>query len=120
MAPMAWRSFCTTTHSALQRLGGGGGGLGAAGIRNGLAIQFDTYPERRVRRHRQRSHQLHRHRPAPGPARLSSQVDLGNIEDGKWHKVQVSWDVAQQTLSYSFDGQQAGTLTGNLASSYFG
>jgi len=30
----------------------------------------------------------------------------------------VSWDVAQQTLSYSFDGNQAGTLTGDLASTY--
>ena len=56
-------------------------------------------------------------RPRPGSR---SQVDLGNIEDGNWHKVQVSWDVAQQTLSYSFDGQRAGTLTGNLASSYLG
>ena len=26
---------------------------------------------------------------------------------------------AQQTLSYSFDGKQAGTLTGDLASTYF-
>ena len=28
-------------------LGNGGGGLGAGGIRNGLAIQFDTYQNAR-------------------------------------------------------------------------
>ena len=32
----------------------------------------------------------------------------------------MSWDAALKTLSYSFDGQQAGTLTGNLANSYLG
>ena len=58
-----------------------------------------------------------RHWLRSGPALRS--VDLGNIEDGKWHGVHVSWDAALQTLSYSFDGKQAGTLTGDLASRYF-
>ena len=101
-------------------LGGGGGGLGAAAIRNGLAIQFDTFQNGALG-DIANDHTNFIDTDLPlAQARLSSQVDLGNIEDGNWHKVQVSWDVAQQTLSYSFDGQQAGTLTGNLASSYFG
>ncbi len=31
----------------------------------------------------------------------------------------MSWDAAHQTLSYSFDGKQVGTLTGDLAHPYF-
>jgi hypothetical protein len=30
----------------------------------------------------------------------------------------VSWDAALETLSYSFDGKQAATLTGDLANTY--
>ncbi len=99
--------------------GGGGGLYGASGIRNGVAIGFDTYqnaPFGDIAN----DHTNFIKTDAPiDQARLSDQVDLGNIEDGNWHKVQVSWDVVQQTLSYSFDGKQAGTLTGDLASQYF-
>ena len=53
-------------------------------------------------------------------ARLTDQVDLGNIEDGRWHKVGVTWDAGQHTLSYSFDGGHTTTFTNDIVNSYFG
>ena len=48
---------------------------------------------------------------------ITPAVDLGNIEDGKWHNVKVTWDVASHTLSYTFDGRSAGTLAVHLDNS---
>ncbi len=116
---MAWHSCFTTTRSAAMRPAAAAVSLGASGIRNGVGIAFDTFqnaPFGDIAN----DHTNFIKTDAPlDQARLSDQVDLGNIEDGNWHKVHVSWDVAQQTLSYSFDGKQAGTLTGDLASQYF-
>jgi hypothetical protein len=99
--------------------GGDRGSLGASGIRNGLAIEFDTYQNAPFGDITNDHTNFIKTDVPLDQARLSDQVDLGNIEDGKWHKVHVSWDVARQTLSYSFDGKQAGTLTGDLANQYF-
>src|SRR5262245_36362199 len=98
--------------------GGGGGLLGASGIRYGVGIAFDTYQNAAWGDIANDHTNFFRTDALPDQARLSAQVNLGNIEDGTWHKVQVSWDVALQTLSYSFDGKQAGTLTGDLANTY--
>ena len=98
--------------------GNGGGFLGASGIRNGLAIEFDAYQNAAFGDIAD-DHTNFVDTDAPlGSINLSNPVGLGNIEDGKWHSVHVSWDAALQTLSYSFDGKQAGTLTGNLANTY--
>jgi len=99
--------------------GGGGGMLGASGIHNGVGIAFDTYQNAPLGDIANDHTNFFRTDAPLDQARLSNQVDLGNVEDGQWHKVKVSWDVALQTLSYSFDGKQAGTLQGDLASQYF-
>ncbi len=102
-------------------VGIGGGDLGAFGIANGLALEFDTYQN-------------------PGPAygdlvtdhvawvdtdtaqiaTGTGPLDVGNIENGAWHSVSVSWDAQTEALSYSFDGQQGDTLSGDLAARFFG
>src|SRR5262245_25610080 len=99
--------------------GGGGGLLGASGIRYGVGIAFDTHQNTELGDIANDHTNFFKTDVPIDQGRLSDQVDLGNIEDGNWHRVQVSWDVALQTLSYSFDGKQAGTLTGDLASQYF-
>jgi Ca2+-binding RTX toxin-like protein len=96
-------------------IGGTGGGLGISGIQNGLAIEFDTY--------------------ANGAPDIASDhtnfqdtdgsfgttpVALPNVEDGQFHSVSVSWNAVAQTLSYTFDGQQAGTLNADVVSAYLG
>ena len=50
---------------------------------------------------------------------LSPKLDLGNIEDGRYHKVVVSWNAVSQRLSYSFDGQPTGLLDADLVTDYF-
>src|SRR6185437_4922103 len=45
---------------------------------------------------------------------------LSNLENSKWHTVTVSWDAGSETLTYFIDGKKAGTLTGDLATQYFG
>ena len=99
--------------------GCGRGLFGAFGIRNGVGIAFDTFQNTDLGDIANNHTNFFKTDAPLDQARLSAQVDLGNIEDSKWHRVQVSWDVSLQTLSYSLDGKQAGTLTGDLASQYF-
>jgi Ca2+-binding RTX toxin-like protein len=96
-------------------LGAVGGGFGAIGIANGLGIKFDTYQNADM------GEMANDHtnflNTATGAA-LSPAVDLGNIEDGAWHRVVVTWDGT--TLAYSIDGVAIATLTGDLAAEYLG
>ena len=45
---------------------------------------------------------------------------MPNLENAKWHSVGVTWNVSSHTLSYTIDGKKAGSLSGDLASLYFG
>ncbi|WP_409563189.1 lectin-like domain-containing protein [Hyphomicrobium sp. MC8b] len=100
-------------------LGGLGGQLGAMGLQNGLAIEFDTW----------------RNLPFNDPAynhtdiidtdalfggRLTNPTNLGAIVDGGWHQVGITWDAESHTLRYWVDGRLGGTLTGDIATQYLG
>ena len=52
--------------------------------------------------------------------RLRPSVSLGNLENGHWHQAHVVWDADTQTLTYWVDGKLGGTLSGDLATKYFG
>ncbi len=94
-----------------QALGGLGGAMGALNIQNGLAIQFDTYQNESDANDIANDHTSF---ISTGTEEvLSPVVDLGNIEDGNWHTVSLVWD--GNTLSYTFDGEAAGTFTGDLS-----
>jgi Ca2+-binding RTX toxin-like protein len=97
-------------------LGGGGGAMGALNLHNGLAIQFDTFQNAGDPNDIANDHTSFM--DTDSEAVLSPITDLGNIEDGNWHTVGVSWDGT--TLSYTFDGNLAGTLTGDIAADYLG
>ena len=103
-------------------IGAVGSGMGYAGIQDGLAIEFDTWanPIGAI---------------ISGGADLSNDhtgfvdtdgsfgtapFDLGNVEDGQWHSVQVNWNALAQTLTYSFDGALAGELNSDLATEFLG
>ena len=62
--------------------------------------------------------------PAPPLAtnRISDQLPLGtgNVEDGQWHNVLVTWNATDQTLTYWFDGELAGTLNQDVVAKYLG
>ena len=56
-----------------------------------------------------------------GPAGdLTAATNLGNIVDGGWHQVGVTWDSQAHTLRYWVDGKLGGTLTGDIATQYLG
>lgn len=101
--------------------GGRGGALGAAGILNGLAIEFDTFDNGPAAGDIKADHTAFFDTDRGGFS-LTTPVSLGNIEDGRWHSVQVNWDVETQTLNYSFDGDvtKGSSLSRNLADDFFG
>jgi len=101
-------------------IGGGAANLGAAGIKNGLGIEFDTYNNGGGNGDIAADHTNFFDTDASVAARaITAAHSLGNIEDGRWHAVQVKWNAAAHTLSYSFDGVQVGTLTQDIAAAYF-
>ena len=102
-------------------LGAIGGGMGAAGIQNGLAIEFDTWNNVAVGGDMPADHTgFHLDTDAIGNARLvTPALNLGNIEDGKWHNAKITWDASSHTLSYTFDGRPAGSLTAQIDEDYF-
>ena len=102
-------------------LGNGGAAIGAYGINNGLAIEFDTWNNGAAFFDIAGDHTRFIDTDAPtSEGALSPAVNLGNIEDGKWHAVKVNWDAETHTLSYTFDGKYMGSLMADLQSTYFG
>ena len=55
-------------------------------------------------------------------SRLSDQQSIGNgnVADGNWHNVLVSWSATDHTLTYWFDGKQQGTLNQDIVAKYEG
>ena len=101
-------------------LGGSGGGLGAAGLLNGLAIQFDTWQNADQGDIAADHTDFVTTDPRAANYRVGDQVALNNLTDGSWHNVHVYWNAASQTLTYTFDGKQVGQLSQDLANAYFG
>ena len=101
-------------------LGANGGGLGAAGLSNGIAIQFDAFQSKELGDIKSPHTDLVTTDPQADIYRLSAQVPLNNLTDGNWHSVHVYWDATSRTLTYTFDGVQVGQLSGDLADAYFG
>ena len=93
-------------------LGGTGAALGAGGIGNGLGIALSMSEGA--------DHTYFFDTDVGTGNKLSSQIALGNLQNGNWHTGQVTWDASTQTLSYWIDGKLGGTLTGDLAQQYFG
>jgi len=56
-----------------------------------------------------------------GAASLYSPVeDLGNIEDGDWHTVQLNWNPVSNELQYFFDGNLVSTVNQDFVNTVFG
>ena len=92
-------------------IGGAGTSLGAVGIKNGIGIAFSSDTND------------HTDFFATDPSSEQPLLSASNavtLSDAKLHAADVSWNSATQTLSYIIDGQKEGSLTGNLAATYFG
>ena len=56
-------------------------------------------------------------------SRISDQLPIGingNVEDGRWHNVLVSWSATDHILTYWFDGKQSGMLSQDVVAKLFG
>ena len=89
---------------------------GANGITNGLAIGLDTYKDAGDPL---ADHTNFFDTDAAVGTTLTNAISLPNLEDSQWHNVTVSWNAGTHTLTYWVDGQQGGTITGDLAGRYF-
>lgn len=104
--------------------GGGGSGIGAQGIANGIVLEIDTYDNGTGVGDIANDHgQIWVSNNQSGAGLLTTAADLGNVEDGAYHNIVVKWNVDTQTLSYTLDGINAGTYTfpqNTPITSYFG
>ena len=72
--------------------GSGGAGLGASGIKNGLAIAFNAKIGAETT-------SLVDTDAGSSLKALTPAVSLGNLEDGHWHQAHVVWDAETSTLT---------------------
>jgi glucose/arabinose dehydrogenase len=102
-----------------QALGGAGEFLGLYGLANAVGIEFDTYQNGAG--DPANDHSAIVATGIGGFGGANGVVDLGNLEDGAWHRIEVSWNEASRTLSYSVDGvlrdSRLGTLDAALGGS---
>ena len=104
----------------VSAIGDVGAGLGAMGLKNGLAIEFDTYQNGAPFNDPAYNHtDIYDTDAGPGST-LTSPVNLGNIVNGGWHQVGVTWDSQAHILRYWVDGKLGGILSGDIAAQYLG
>ena len=108
-------------------LGFAGGNLGAVGLANGMAVTFDTYQNGAPFFDMPNDHSsiLHTDPMIDGHhgqlgVQIGNQANLGNINNGLWHNVVITWEAETQTLKYWFDGKQANQYAGDLAHTFLG
>lgn len=103
--------------------GSAGGGLGYQGMKRSMAIEFDTYDNGTGVGDIPNDHASIR---ANGDLTTQLQVenngaavDLGNIEDGKYHRVVIEWNPTLQKLAMSMDGTPRVSYFGDIVNNYF-
>lgn len=102
-------------------LGGNDGHLGSYGIHNGLGIEFDvSYDGLKFGDVGPDHTGFFDTDAAVNQRQIGDVARLGNLENGQWHSVQIHWDSATKTLSYSIDGVHAGTLQRDISDLYLG
>lgn len=104
-------------------VGAPGEGLGASGIQNGIVLELDTYdngagsgrgdigPDHGM---------IWDSENQTGVGLLTTAIGLGQLEDGNWHDIVITWDTTTNTISYTVDGTLAGTYTDDLINNFFG
>ncbi|WP_440880716.1 lectin-like domain-containing protein [Tenacibaculum sp. C7A-26P2] len=100
-------------------VGDSGGGLGASGIQNGIALEVDTWNNGPPKNDIADDHGAIF--DTDNDAALTSPIGFSELEDDNWHSVQITWNVITNTLSYTIDGANAGSHTNSdFINTYFG
>jgi hypothetical protein len=100
--------------------GSSGGGLGYAGISPSIAIEYDTWqnaadPTPQDHTALMLNGNTGNHNQIPS----APLVALGNIEDGKWHKVKISWVAATKKFTHYFDDRLIFDITYDIKANVF-
>ncbi|ULC58956.1 tandem-95 repeat protein [Flaviramulus sp. BrNp1-15] len=106
--------------SGFSVIGANGQGMGAGGIIDGIVLEIDTWDNGVGLNDIPNDHTSIWDSNDQAAGNLSSAVDFGNLEDGNWHLVNVTWNAGTQTISYTLNGILAGSYTGDLINNYFG
>lgn len=101
-------------------LGDNGGGLGANGIVNGLALEFDTYDGGASVGDIPNDHVALADTDTGDFLPIGAVTDLGDIENGAWHDISIRWNAETQELVAIFDGMEVQRVTVDLADGFLG
>ncbi len=82
-----------------------GSGIGYQGVSPSIAIEFDTYQNRDELNDPADDHVAVRTNGSPVHI-ASDYVEVGNLEDGKYHPMTFEWNAAKQTFNLTLDGKQ--------------
>ena len=100
--------------------GATGLGIGARGIANGIVLELDTYNNGTSLGDISSDHgQIWDSDNQTPTGFLTTAVALPNLENSIWHPVVINWNASTKTISYTVDGTNAGTYTGDLVTNYF-
>lgn len=107
--------------AGLTATGVNGDGLGARGIANGIVLELDSYSNTGALASDPAGSNGHgRIWRSSNQANLTNNIELGNLKDGVWRDVVVTWNVATQTISYTVGGVLAGSYTSpNISTDIF-
>nr|WP_169933442.1 DUF4347 domain-containing protein [Nonlabens sp. Ci31] len=104
-------------------VGNTGVAIGSGGIQNGIAIEFDTFNNSPTHPDIAADHATFWDTDQAAPNTiLRPNVALGasgNIEDGQWHTIDISWNASTQSLSYLFDNVYSDSYTADLITNFF-
>ncbi|CAA7194925.1 lectin-like domain-containing protein [Chryseobacterium potabilaquae] len=96
--------------SSYNAIGSNGGGLGAQGIANGIALELDTFMNPG-----DPGYDHGTIRTSSNWTALSADGSLKpnqtTAKDGMWHEVTVNWSAVTNTLAYTFDGNPVAAHT---------
>ena len=100
--------------------GATGLGIGARGIANGIVLELDTYNNGTSLGDIPSDHgQIWDSDNQTSTGFLTTAIALPNLENSAWHPVVINWNATTKTISYTVDGTNAGTYTGDLVTNYF-
>jgi len=96
--------------------GEAGFGMGYHGISPSFAIEFDTWFNSGMDPITNDHVALMKNGDVVNHSTIAPYIDLGNIEDGKWHRTLIEWKAAAKTLKLTFDGVVLYNLSVDLKS----
>lgn len=103
----------------MQYTGFRGEGMGFAGLRPSLGIEFDTYTNYHL------NDPLEDHLAVMANGRINhyfnsfEPVPLGNIEDGQRHRMKIFWDPTEQLLDIYLDNELKTSLNADIVGGIF-